>query len=68
MNFMKWSLWLLNCQRKSLHVRKETVLRMREIYAQTVLNFRITYVGLPKFEFCVTRIRGSRLFLFGVSI
>ena len=28
---------------KSLHMRKVTVSRMRERYAQTVLTFRITY-------------------------
>ena len=27
-----------------MHMRKVTVSRMREIYAQTVLTFRITYV------------------------
>jgi len=43
---MKWRLWLLNWYRKSLHMRKGTVSRMRERYAQTVLTFRITYVTL----------------------
>ena len=31
-------------KRKSLYMRKVTVSRMRERYAQTVLTFRITYV------------------------
>ena len=31
-------------KRKSLHMRKVTVSRMRERYAQTILTFRITYV------------------------
>jgi len=31
---------------ESLHMRKGTVSRMRERYAQTVLTFRITYVNV----------------------
>ena len=44
MNLMKWRLWLLSWYRKSLHMRKVTVSRMRERYVQTVLTFQITYV------------------------
>ena len=42
-NFTKWRLWLLNWYRKSLHMRKVTVSRMRrEICADG--TFGITYV------------------------
>jgi len=41
---MKWRLRFLSWYRKSPYMRKVTVSRMREIYSQTVLTFRITYV------------------------
>ena len=43
-NFTKWRLWLLNWWRKSLHMCKGRVSRMRERYAQTVLTFWINFV------------------------
>jgi hypothetical protein len=46
---------------KSLHMRKETVSRMRERYAQTVLPFRITYVKDTSqfFERAISNFRDS---------
>jgi len=49
-NFTKLRLWLLNWYRKTLHMCKGTVSRMRERYAQTVLTFWITFVFIYLFS------------------